>query len=302
LRAPAFSADTTFKFPQPIIPDFLLMSTTYRLNRLFNPHTHRCFDVAVDHGIFGEQEFHLGIENLPRAIQALVEVAPDAIQLSPGMSRLLQALPLRPKPALVMRTDPANCYGRELPTQAFAFAVNEAIETAVRLDAACIVVNLLRVPGADVLTEYTLRSIAQLKPVCERYGMPLMIEPLVFRPNERAGGYMSDGDLNKILGLVRQAVEMGADIIKADPTTRVEDYHRVIETAAGIPVLVRGGGKVTDREILERTEALLKQGAAGIVYGRNVIQHPKPAAITRALMAVLHDDMSSSAAYARFLA
>jgi class I fructose-bisphosphate aldolase len=278
------------------------MSITYRLNRLFNPQTKRCLDVAVDHGIFGEQDFHLGIEDLPAAVNALVAAAPDAIQLSPGMSRLLQALPVRPKPALVMRTDPANCYGRKLPTRSFAFAVDEAVETAVRLDAACVVVNLLQVPGADELTEFTLRSIAQLKPVCERHGMPLMIEPLVFRPNEKAGGYMSDGDLKKILGLVRQAVEMGADIIKADPTTQVEDYHQVITTAAGIPVLVRGGGKVSDREILERTVALLQQGAAGIVYGRNIIQHPKPAAITRALMSILHDNLNADAAFNRYLA
>ena len=278
------------------------MSITYRLNRLFNPQTKRCLDVAVDHGIFGEQDFHLGIEDLPAAVNALVAAAPDAIQLSPGMSPLLQALPVRPKPALVMRTDPANCYGRKLPTRSFAFAVDEAVETAVRLDAACVVVNLLQVPGADELTEFTLRSIAQLKPVCERHGMPLMIEPLVFRPNEKAGGYMSDGDLKKILGLVRQAVEMGADIIKADPTTQVEDYHQVITTAAGIPVLVRGGGKVSDREILERTVALLQQGAAGIVYGRNIIQHPKPAAITRALMSILHDNLNADAAFNRYLA
>lgn len=278
------------------------MSIQYRLNRLVNPQTKRCLDVAVDHGIFGEHEFHLGIENLPTAVQALVEAAPDAIQLSPGMSRLLQAMPIRPKPALVMRTDPANCYGRKLPSQAFAFAVDEAVETALRLDAACVVVNLLKVPGADELTEYTLRSIAKLKPVCERYGMPLMIEPLVFMPNEKTGGYMSDGDLNKIVGLVRQAVEMGADIIKADPTTHVEDYHKVIATAAGIPVLVRGGGKVSDQEILARTEAILGQGAAGIVYGRNIIQHPKPGAITKALMGILHEKLTATAAYNRYLA
>ncbi|HYD83209.1 MAG TPA: hypothetical protein VEA63_04140, partial [Opitutus sp.] len=110
------------------------------------------------------------------------------------------------------------------------------------------------------------------------------------------------GDLKKITGLVRQAVELGADVIKADPTDNVADYHKVIETAAGVPVLVRGGGKVTDREILVRTEELLKQGAAGIVYGRNVIQHAKPAAITKALMALLHDGLSADEAFAKHLA
>jgi len=51
----------------------------------------------------------------------------------------------------------------------------------------------------------------------------------------------------------------------------------------------RGGGQVSEREIFERTQGLLQQGAAGIVYGRNVIQHPNPQGITRALMAMVHD-------------
>jgi DhnA family fructose-bisphosphate aldolase class Ia len=93
-------------------------------------------------------------------------------------------------------------------------------------------------------------------------------------------------------------VELGADIIKADPTDDVSVYHKVVETAAGIPVLVRGGGRVSDREILERTEGLLGQGAAGIVYGRNVIQHPSPRGITRALMAMVHDGASVESALA----
>jgi fructose-bisphosphate aldolase, class I len=54
-------------------------------------------------------------------------------------------------------------------------------------------------------------------------------------------------------------------------------------------VLVRGGGRVPDEEILRRTEVVLERGAAGIVYGRNVIQHADPAAMTRALMAVVHE-------------
>ena len=44
--------------------------------------------------------------------------------------------------------------------------------------------------------------------------MPMMVEPLVLRPNAEAGGYMVDGDETKIMPLVRQAVELGADIVK----------------------------------------------------------------------------------------
>jgi DhnA family fructose-bisphosphate aldolase class Ia len=61
-------------------------------------------------------------------------------------------------------------------------------------------------------------------------------------------------------------------------------------------VLVRGGGRVPDEEILRRTEAVMRLGAAGIVYGRNVIQHADPAAMTRALMAVVHEGASAGEA------
>lgn len=262
---------------------------TARLNRLFNPATGRCFDVALDHGFFNEQSFLAGIENLPAAIATVAAAAPDAIQLTVGQAPHLQKLPVRGKPALVLRTDVANVYGTQLPRTLFSRLIADAVLQSVRLDAACVVVNLFRIPEQPEVTDQCIQNICALKPFCDYYGMPLMIEPLVFQPNAKAGGYMVDGDPTKIIPLVRQAVELGADIIKADPTDDVSIYHKVIETAGGIPVLVRGGSKAPEAEILARTAALIAQGAAGIVYGRNIIQHPKPAAITRALMAVVHD-------------
>lgn len=273
---------------------------TARLHRLFNPKTGRCFDVAIDHGFFNEASFLTGIENMPQTIATLVAAGPDAIQLTIGQARHLQLLPLRGKPALVLRTDVANVYGNQLPRALYSRIIEEPVLQAVRVDATCVVVNLFRIPDQPEVTDQCINNILKLKPACDHYGMPLMIEPLVFRSNATAGGYMVDGDAQKIIPLVRQAVELGADIIKADPTDDVSLYHKVIETAGGIPVLVRGGGKTTEREILVRTAALLEQGAAGIVYGRNIIQHPKPAAITQALMAVVHDGLSAEAALQRY--
>ncbi|HEY0792307.1 MAG TPA: aldolase [Chthoniobacterales bacterium] len=267
----------------------------YRLNRLFNARSRRCFDVAVDHGFFNEPAFLGGIENLPQSVETLVAANPDAIQLTVGQAEVLQRIPGKEKPALVLRTDVANVYGRSLPRMLFSRMIDRAAEQAICLDAACVVVNLFQIPEQPEVTDQCIQNILRLKPDCDRYGMPLMIEPLVFQPNAQAGGYMVDGDLNKILPLVRQAVELGADIIKADPTDDPLDYHRVVEVAR-VPVLVRGGGRADDFEVLRRTEQLIGQGTAGIVYGRNVVQHANPSGMTKALMAIVHDGATAEAA------
>jgi DhnA family fructose-bisphosphate aldolase class Ia len=265
----------------------------YRLNRLFNAKSGRCFDVAIDHGFFNQYGFLSSIENAAASIATVVEAGPDAVQLTVGQASHLQSMPGRGKPSLVLRVDVANIYGKELPDCTFSSMIADAALQAVQLDAACVCVNLFQVPGASEVHSQCVDNILELKPECDYYGMPMMVEPLVFRANEEAGGYMVDGDEEKILPLVRQAVELGADIVKADPTEDVSAYHRVVEIAGDVPVLVRGGGKVSDAEILKRTEELINQGVSGIVYGRNVIQHKNPGGITSALMAVVHDGVSA---------
>src|SRR5699024_3117078 len=136
---------------------------------------------------------------------------PDAIQLTIGQARHLQSVAGKGKPALVLRTDTANVYGPELPEVLFSRMIEKPVLQAVRLDAACVVVNLFRIPNEPKVTDECIQNILKLKPMSDYYGMPLMIEPLVFRPNEEKGGYMVDGNIKLITPLVRQAVELGAD-------------------------------------------------------------------------------------------
>ena len=268
----------------------------YRLNRLFDATSGRALDVAVDHGFFGEAAFLSSIEDMSAVIGTLVHAGPDAIQLSPGQAPLLQSLPGKAKPALVLRTDVANVYGNPLEDHLFSVAFPDAIEQAVRLDAAAVCVNLLQLPGRPDIREANIRAIMDLRVVATELGMPLKVEPLVMQDNAIAGGYEADGDTAKVVTLVRQARELGADLIKADATSDIGDYHRVVEAAGDVPVLVRGGGRVDDDELLRRTVAVLEQGARGIVYGRNVIQHPRPAALVSALMGILHRGLSADEA------
>lgn len=273
---------------------------SYRLNRLFNARSGRCFDVAIDHGFFGEGSFLQGIEDIEAAVRTVVAAGPDAVQLSPGQAGVLQSIPGRDKPALVLRTDIANVYGGNSPANLYSMLIEDPVGQALRLDAACVVVNLLQIPGRDDLAEQCLRNAVTLKAQCELFAMPLMIEPLVFRTSDDANGYVSDGDAAKIIPLVRQAAEIGADVIKADPTDEPRVYHEVVR-AARVPVLVRGGGRTSDEIVLQRTYELLGQGARGIVYGRNVIQHERPEKITAALMALVHEGLTPEEAGRRHL-
>jgi DhnA family fructose-bisphosphate aldolase class Ia len=113
----------------------------YRLNRLFNAKSNRCFDVAVDHGFFNERGFLQGIENLEHSVKVLIAAAPDAIQLTVGQAHYLQSARGKERPALVLRTDVANVYGNALPRSLYSRKIENPVEKGLRLDASCDVEN-----------------------------------------------------------------------------------------------------------------------------------------------------------------
>jgi fructose-bisphosphate aldolase, class I len=267
-----------------------------RMNRLFT--NGRCLDVAIDHGVCNEPTFMTGLEDMAAVVDQLIAAGPDAIQMNYGQADLLQSRPEKGKPSLVMRLDMGNPYNSQRHRTMWAELQNadEPIIGALEMDAACVVVNLFMLPDEPDLFRQCVRNIALVRASCAKYGMPLMIEPLVMLPNEVRGGYQVDGDAEKIVPLVRLAAEMGADIIKADPTANPKDFHRVI-AAARVPVLVRGGGKEDLRTVFEKSAALIAQGAVGLVYGRNIYQHENPRRVVSALMAMVHNGVSGEEAW-----
>jgi DhnA family fructose-bisphosphate aldolase class Ia len=270
--------------------------TPYRLNRLFHPESGRSLAIAVDHGVPGEPDLLEGIEDMESVIDALVEADPDAILLAPGQAELLQRRLGRTKPALVLRVDTGNVFGREVPDRPASWMYDDPVGIAVRLDAACVIANLQDAPGQPSLRETCVQNVMRLRGECDRAGMPLMVEPVPMAPNR--AGYDVHRDAERLRGLVRQATELGADLVKCDPLPDADAFARVVRTAR-VPVLVRGGGRIDDAELMDVTAAVLAAGARGLVYGRNVIQHENPAAMTRALGALVHEGATAEAALAQ---
>lgn len=271
-------------------------NTKARMNRMFT--NGGCLDVAIDHGVCNEPSFMVGLEDMPAVMDTLINARPDAIQCAYGQADLLQSRPEKDKPALVMRIDMGNPYNDQRHKVMWSMLQNaeEPIIGALEMDAAAVVVNLFMLPDEPELFRQCIDNISRVRASCQKYGMPLMIEPLVMLPNDVRGGYQVDGDADKIVTLTRLASEMGADIIKADPTTNPEDFHRVVE-AARVPVLVRGGGKEDLKTVLTKSAAIIAQGAHGMVYGRNIYQHDNPKAVVAALMAIIHNKASGAEAW-----
>ena len=272
------------------------ISPKARMNRMFTDGG--CLDVAIDHGVCNEPDFLMGLENMAAVVDTLIAAGPDAIQMAYGQADLLQSRSEKDKPALVMRIDMGNPYNDRRHRVMWSMLQNHEnpIIAALEMDAACVVVNLFMLPDEPDLFRQCVENISKVRAACHTYGMPLMIEPLVMLPNDVRGGYQVDGDAEKIVTLARLASEMGADIIKADPTENPEDFHRVVE-AARVPVLVRGGGKADLRSVLAKSAVLMAQGAKGMVYGRNVYQHENPKAVVAALMGMIHRGASGDEAW-----
>ncbi|TIP98776.1 MAG: aldolase, partial [Mesorhizobium sp.] len=153
------------------------------MNRLFG--RARCLDVAIDHGVCNEPSFLEGLEDMAGVVAQLVAAGPDAIQMNYGQADLLQSLPGKNKPALVMRIDMGNPYNKTRHRSMWAILQNEAepLIGALEMDAACVVVNLFMLPDEPDLFRQCVHNIARVRADCERYGLPLMIEPLAMLPN-----------------------------------------------------------------------------------------------------------------------
>ncbi len=100
---------------------------------------------------------------------------------------------------------------------------------------------------------------------------------------------MSDLGTDYLLRNVRLCAELGADVIKTNWPGAEDEFERLVEAATGLPVVLAGGSRCSDEELLTRQEQAMRAGAVGCSVGRNIFMHDRPEAITRALRRVIVD-------------
>jgi class I fructose-bisphosphate aldolase len=255
-----------------------------RLGRLFDRESRRAIIVAVDHGIGGAPA---GLEHFVRDLGPIVAAGPEALILTPGGAKMASPLlAARGAPALMVAIDAAcSATFPGGPRCGESYRVHTTVEEALRLGADAL--KMLLIFGRENLAVHAenLHQVAATAHACERWGVPLLVEPVVWGA---AAGEEERRSPRVLRHICRIAVELGADLLKV---TYPGDPQAFREIAAEIPVpvVILGGPRMETREEVLRVVAeAVGAGAAGLAFGRNIFQADDPPALLHALRGVVH--------------
>lgn len=85
----------------------------------------------------------------------------------------------------------------------------------------------------------------------------------------------------------RTALELGADMTKVHWNGNAKDLQWAIKAAGKCKVIVAGGLKTSEKELLIQIKTALRAGATGCAIGRNIWQNKNPLEITKKIQKVI---------------
>lgn len=257
-----------------------------RLQRIWKHQ--RAVIVPFDHGGFSGPQ--AGIEDLTRLTERIGRTKADAILVSGGMiphiAGVVSTL------GIIARVD--GGFTR------FAGAVADyrqmmSIPDAVAMGAdAAIVFTLVGTPVEGA----SLERLGMNASAAHTAGLPLVSEiiPPSLLNNHfgmqifpKPGKHASVDD--ELMQIMRIGAEAGADIIKTRFSGDEDRFRRAVQ-ASQARVIVAGGPlqNGSDEAVLELAASCVRAGADGIVFGRNVWQHPRMEKMLAALCAIVHEE------------
>lgn len=229
----------------------------------------RALIVPMDHGMTKPEP---GLEDTDRMISLLDGVA-DAFVLHKGMvvhSDLVSGM----ESALIMHLSAST----SLSPDPLAKRVVTSVEKAIQLgaDAVSVHINV----GSNTESEQ-IKEASMVAESCIDYGIPLLVM------SYPRGSGINEYGMEEVKLAVRVANEIGADIVKTHYTGSVETFREVVEFSKA-PVVIAGGGKRSDAEIIDMVEEAMIAGASGVAMGRNVFQADDPREFALRVSRIVH--------------
>ncbi len=255
-----------------------------RLKRFFR-RDGRALIFAMDHGFeHGPTDFEEHWEHVnPKIImRKVVRAGIDGVMMLPGTVRLAGDELKADTGLMVKLTSKTNLRPKseQLLQSQLGF-----VEDAIKLGADAIAATVYwGSPQEDVM----MRQFAEIASYAHDLGFPVVQFAYPRGPyiTERYG---KKDDYRVVMYGARAAVESGSDMIKTYWTGSRETFAKVVEAAAGVPVLLSGGAK-TDNPVdfLKLVWEVIEAGGAGAVVGRNIFQRENPEPFIKALLKVVH--------------
>jgi len=255
-----------------------------RISRIFNPKSGKAVIIPVDHGLF--RGTIKGIEDPVGILKKLVQNGIDATLMSFGTTKITESLFYgKEAPARILTSD--YVLFSTVPGSHEGILGNNllsSVEQAVKWGFDAMKVFFIWGVDKSVLLS-NIKLIAKLARECDCWEMPLMVEPLL---NGEDIPVEKKNDPMLIENACRISLEIGADILKIPYTGDIESFSRIVKNSH-VPVMILGGPKMNSlRDVLQTARDAIDAGAKGVVFGRNVWQHPQMDKVLMALKDIVH--------------
>jgi len=231
----------------------------------------RCLFLPIDHGYF--QGPTRKLEEPRKTLEPLLPYA-DAVFITRGVLRS-SVDPGNTKPIILRVSGGTSVVGQDLANE----GITTSIEEVIRLNASAMGISIF--VGSDYEKE-SLLNLSKLVNEGEKYGIPVMAVTAVGKELEKR-------EARYLALCCRIAAELGARIVK---TYWCENFEKVVR-GCPVPVVMAGGPRTeTETGVFEFVHDGIQNGAIGVNLGRNIWQNDFPAAMIRAIRAIVHDNAS----------
>lgn len=261
------------------------MGKAIRMERLMDRNTGKIVVVPMDHGVSVGPIF--GLVNLSDAVNMVADGGANAVIGHIGLPRWGHRKAGKDI-GLILHLSASTMLS---PTPNKKVLVN-TVENALRMGADGVSVHI-NIGDDDEAA--MLEGFGRIAVECNYWGMPLLAMMYA-----RGRDIDNETDVEVVRLAARVGAELGADIVKTSYTGDPESFAKVVEGCPA-PILIAGGGKLSEKEMFVTIEGAMAAGAKGLSVGRNVFQAQKPAEFLRAACAIVHDNLSADEAMEMYL-
>jgi DhnA family fructose-bisphosphate aldolase class Ia len=260
-----------------------------RLARLFDGGSNAVV-AAIDHGLYNGPR--PGFEDLAAIVGSLA--AADAILISPGSAaHVAPVFSGRGAPAMMVRLNWGTQYATQWDYRESRSVPMISAAQAVSLGADVVLVGMSIKTGSEAVDAENVEMVARCVAEKRVAGVPIVGE--VYPAGHED---ISPEERHEVISIgCRIVAELGVDLVKTFHTG--ERFSEIVRSTP-VPILALGAKKLA-REIdaLELAATAVRDGARGVVFGRNLIQARSPERFLDALQDIVKRGADPIAAAAK---